>query len=104
MSEAELLFKEIGKKVPGVKEGKMFGCLCLKTPKGKAAAMLWKDELVVKLEKSELERIMKLKGSKFFEPMDNRPMKEWVQVSLSQSPIWPELIRKSLDYVSALNK
>ncbi|HTX87610.1 MAG TPA: hypothetical protein VMC08_01385 [Bacteroidales bacterium] len=102
MSRAEALFLKIGKEVPGVKEGKMFGSLCLKTPGGKAAAMLWKDDLVVKLPKQELEKALLLQGAKFFEPMDNRPMKEWVQIPAAHSVEWARLIRDSVAYVNSL--
>ncbi len=102
MNKSESAFREIGKEIKGVKEGKMFGCLCLKTPKGKSAAMLWKDDLVVKLNPTDLDKTLKLKGVIYFEPMDNRPMKEWVQVPLTHVDKWENLIRKSLDYVNSL--
>ena len=102
MNQAESLFRKIGKGTRGVKEGKMFGCLCLKIPKGKSVAMLWKGELVVKLPKKELEKALLLPGTKYFEPMENRPMKEWVQVPVKHSGQWQILIGQSINYVNSM--
>jgi hypothetical protein len=99
MTEAEKIFQQLESELVGVKPGKMFGCLCLKTPKGKAAAMLWKDELVVKLDKKDLDNYKQLKGVKFFDPMDGRPMKEWLQFPIEYSDQWKDFAKRSLAYV-----
>lgn len=82
------LFKELSKLIPEVKESKMFGADCLKTPNGKAAAMFWQDCLVVKLNGETYKDALSLDGSKLFEPMEGRPMKEWVQIPFHYSDKW----------------
>lgn len=56
MTKAEALFHKIASELPDVKEGKMFGALCIKAPNGKAGVMFWKEFLVVKLEGEELQK------------------------------------------------
>ncbi len=104
MKKAEQLFHDLAENIPGVKEGKMFGSLCLKTSNGKSCAMLWKDCLVVKLGTDELNKTLKLKGITSFEPMKGRPMKEWLQVPLTYADLWEKLALKSLLYVNSGDK
>ena len=66
----------------------MFGALCMKTANGKSAAMFWKDNIVEKLTGESLNDAMSLVGSKLFEPMEGRPMKEWVQISFAYKDKW----------------
>jgi hypothetical protein len=99
MSKAEDFFLQLACDIPDSKPGKMFGSLCIKLSNGKSAAMMWKDDIVVKLPKTEMEKIQKLKGVKLFEPMEGRPMKEWLQVPFSHSSEWKGLIKKSADFV-----
>ena len=99
MTKAEILFHDIARKIPKATEGKMFGALCFKTPKGKSAAMFWKDCIVVKLEAKDVKTAMKLKGSQLFDPMGGRPMKEWVQIPFSHSKEWKHLAQKAMKYV-----
>jgi hypothetical protein len=37
-----------------------------------------------------------LPGAQLFEPMSDRPMREWVQVPWSAAVRWPELARAAL--------
>lgn len=104
MTKAEELFHKIAVELPDVKEGKMFGALCIKAPNGKAGVMFWKEFLVVKLEGEELQKALELKGAKIFTPMENRPMGGWVQLSFDHSKKWKELAKKSMDYVKTLKK
>ncbi|HEU4719159.1 MAG TPA: hypothetical protein VFU15_15050 [Bacteroidia bacterium] len=101
MKESESLFLTLAEEIAGVTKGKMFGALCMKTAKGKSAAMLWKGDIVVKLPAAEIARTMKLKGACHFEPMKGRPMKEWVQVPPAHSARWKELVKKSLAFVES---
>jgi hypothetical protein len=88
MTKAEELYHQIGKEIPDVAEGKMFGALCLKTPNGKSGVMFWKESLVVKLQGDLLEEAKSLDGVKPFEPMEGRPMKEWMQVPYEHRSKW----------------
>jgi len=99
MTDSEKLFHEIASALPNTKEGKMFGALCIKVPGGKAVAMLWKNDMIFKLDEKSLKEALSLDGAKLFEPMDNRPMREWVQLSFDYSDRWQEFAEKALKYV-----
>jgi hypothetical protein len=104
MTKAEEYFHELTKEIPGAKPGKMFGALCIKAPNGKSAAMFWQDCMVVKLNTAELNNAMKLKGSKLFEPMPGRPMKDWVQINFEHKNKWKDYATISFDAVKELKK
>ena len=104
MTKEEQLYHEIAKKLPDTTEGKMFGALCIKAPNGKALAMLWKNEMIFKLDEKNLKEALSLDGAKLFEPMDNRPMREWVQLSSDYSDRWQEFAQKAREYVANLKK
>lgn len=104
MSDAEEFFNGLADKIPGVKPGKMFGASCLKMPNGKSAAMFWKDHIVVKLSGAERTKALSLEGARLFEPMEGRPMKEWVQIPFSFKNKWKDLAEKSAKAVGATEK
>jgi hypothetical protein len=104
MTKAEEFFSELIKEIPGVKSGKMFGALCMKTAYGKSAAMFWKDNIVVKLQGDSKIEALSLNGSQLFEPMDGRPMKEWVQIPFAYKDKWKKFTLSSLESVSSLKK
>jgi len=104
MTKAEIYFNELTKEIPDVKPGKMFGALCMKTPNGKSAAMFWKDNIVVKLQGESLKEAMSLDGAKLFEPMEGRPMKEWVQIPFAYKDQWKKFALTSSESVKALKK
>lgn len=101
---AENYFLELSNEIPDLKAGKMFGALCLKTPNGKAAAMFWKDNIVVKLSGDEYNEARSLDGTVLFEPMEGRPMKEWVQIPFHYKDRWKHFARVSADSVRNLPK
>jgi hypothetical protein len=104
MTKAEEFFILLTSEIPGVKDGKMFGALCMKTPNGKSAAMFWKDNIVVKLPKESLQEALSLEGTKHFEPMKGKPMKEWVQIPFAHKDKWKEYATISVASVLALKK
>ena len=104
MTKSEKQFHNIAAELPNAKEGKMFGALCIKAANGKAGVMFWKDDIIFKLEGDELKNALSLKGAKLFDPMGNRPMVGWVQLSYDHSKKWKELAKKSMDYVKSLKK
>ena|ERR1039458_5823746 len=104
MTNAEELFHSIAEELIDLKEGKMFGAMCIKTPNGKAVVMLWKDDLVVKLEGKMLSEALNLTGAKPFDPMGGRPMKEWVQVPFKHHERWKELAMISTELVRRIIK
>ena len=104
MTKAEEYFKELAVEIPDVKPGKMFGAMCIKTPNGKSAAMLWQESIVVKLKGDSLNKAMCLDGVQLFEPMKGRLMKEWVQIPFALKDRWKEFTLFSLESVKDLPK
>ena len=104
MSEAEKYFDTLAKGIPNGKPGKMFGSPCIKAPNGKAVAMVWKDCLVVKLNGEAHSEALSLDGSKPFEPMEGRAMKEWVQVPFHYKKEWKKFALASMEVVKNLKK
>jgi len=102
MTNAETFFKDLSEKIKDVKPGKMFGSLCIKTPNGKSAAMIWKDHLVVKLDGNPMQEALNLRGSQRFQPMEGHLMKEWVQIPFIHKDRWKEFILLSIKSVSSL--
>ena len=104
MTKAEEFFNKLTEQIPDVKPGKMFGAICMKTPNGKSAAMFWKNNIVVKLTGESLNDAMSLDGSKHFEPMEGRPMKEWVQIPFDYKDRWKQFALMSAESVKELKK
>ena len=98
-SKSEKLFHQIVSLVPGAVEGTLFGALCIKAPNGKSAAILWKEDMVFKLEEKKVVSALTLDGARSFEPMRGKPMREWVQLSFKHSTRWKEFTIKSIEYV-----
>ncbi|MDH5771396.1 MAG: hypothetical protein OEZ25_08945, partial [Candidatus Bathyarchaeota archaeon] len=65
MANANELFLELAKKFPDHKIGKMFGKLCLKNNNGKSCAMVFNDNIVVKLNINDIIKTQELKGVNF---------------------------------------
>jgi len=99
MTTAESYFYQLTGEIQGIEAGKMFGAQCIKTPNGKAAAMFWHDNLIVKLTGEARDEAMSLDGTKFFDPMDGRPMKEWIVVPFGYRDKWKELTELAVVYV-----
>ncbi len=104
MTKAEIFFNDLTKEIPNVTPGKMFGALCMKTPNGKSAAMFWKDHIVVKLHGDSLKEAMNLDGTKQFEPMVGRPMREWIQIPFTYKEMWKKFAMTSSESINALKK
>ncbi|MBS4057244.1 MAG: hypothetical protein KGZ82_08010 [Bacteroidales bacterium] len=104
MTQAEAFFMELMTEVPDVVPGKMFGALCMKTPNGKSPAMFWKDNLVVKLQGELHAEALCLDGSCLFDPMEGRPMKEWVQIPFDYKDRWREFVLSAAENVARIEK
>ena len=104
MTKIEEFFIQLTSEIPDVKSGKMFGAPCMKTPNGKCAAMFWKDNIVVKLSKGLLEEALHLEGAQLFEPMEGKPMKEWVQIPFKHKDKWKRYAGLSVALVLELKK
>jgi hypothetical protein len=104
MTAAETYFTELTKEIPNASPGKMFGALCIKMPNGKYAAMFWKDNLVVKLQGEALRVALSLAGTKLFEPIEGKPMKDWVQIPFDYKAQWKMYTEISALMVEVLEK
>ncbi len=99
MTKAEELFHEIASNIPDAKEGKMFGALFFKATNGKAAALFWKEYMVLKLEGDMLTEESALDGAKIFEPAAGRHMGGWMQLSYDYKKLWPKYAEKAMEKV-----
>lgn len=104
MKEAEAYFTELTNEIPNAKPGKMFGALCMKMPNGKSAAMFWKDNIVVRLKGDSLNAALSLDGVQLFEPMEGKPMKDWVQIPFSYKHEWKKFAEISASEVEVMEK
>src|SRR5438445_7057925 len=91
---AQALFDELAEELAplGAKRSKMFGMPCLKDPEGKAFVGLHQGQLVVRLDRTSAEHAeaLALDGPHLFEPMEGRPMKDWVCLPETESARWSE--------------
>ena len=104
MTKPEELFHQIAAEIPGAKESRMFGAMCIKAPNGKASAMFYKEDMVFKLSGDPLKEALSLDGAALFDPMGNRPMGGWVQLPFIYASRWPEIALISFEQVKALEK
>jgi hypothetical protein len=82
---------------------KMFGMPCLKVA-GKAFAGLNGSGMVFKLGGDAHARALALPGAHLFEPMQGRPMREWVEVPAASAPAWAELGWDALGHVGGARR
>ncbi len=98
MTKSEELFHQIINQVPDAIEGKMFGTSCIKLINGKAVAILWKDNMLFKLDEKTQQEALKLNGSNigFHLYAPDKPMKGWVSLPFEQSDKWTDFTKKSV--------
>ena len=87
----------------GALKSQMFGMPTMKVG-GKAFAGLYDEAMVFKLTGEAHKRALAMKGAHLFDPMDGRPMKEWVVVPASGAKEWQSLAKDALAYVSSVKK
>ncbi|HTR81595.1 MAG TPA: hypothetical protein VMM58_08185 [Bacteroidota bacterium] len=104
MTKPEEYFHQLTTEIPEVASGNMFGAACMKTSNGKSAAMFWKECIVVKLHGPAFDEALRLKGACLFEPMEGRPMKEWVQIPYAHKAKWKKFALASAELVKELKK
>ncbi len=86
---------------PDVSQRKMFGHDCLMV-NGKGFAIDYQGDMVFKLGSEALESARDLPGAQAFDPMQMRPMKQWLQVPADQNHAWLELAQMARDFASSL--
>jgi len=98
------LYQEIGEQFAqeyGTTLGQMFGKPCLKNSNNKAFAAFFKDEMVFKLGKEEVDLLkQKYEGAVNWDPSGkDRAMKDWLQVPTDYIDDWSGLAKQALQYV-----
>jgi len=83
-------------------KGSIFGHKGLKV-QGKIFAFYNEPNLVVKLNKEDVEEALKLVGTQNFDPMGGKPMKEWVEIPYDHQQ-WFNYALKGMVYVKSLIK
>jgi hypothetical protein len=92
----EELLEDLAHRHPHVQAGKMFGMPVFKT-NGKVAGGLWQTGMVFKLtDPAARERALAIEGATLFDPMGNRPLKEWVVVPSEHAERWDGLADDAL--------
>jgi len=106
MTKSEELFHQIVNKVPETFEGKMFGASCIKSINGKAIAILWKGNMLFKLDEKALKEALKLDGSSpgshLYAP--EKPMKGWVSLPFQHSDKWVDFTKKAVAFGKTWSK
>ncbi|MDP9325498.1 MAG: TfoX/Sxy family protein [Candidatus Dormibacteraeota bacterium] len=80
--------------------GKMFGMPSVFIGT-KAFAGYREGAMVFKLDGDAHAAALGLPGAHLFEPMEGRPMKEWVVVPAEHSADWARIGKQALEYVAA---
>jgi len=98
MTKSEELFNQIVNQVPDAIEGKMFGASCIKSINGKAVAILWKDNMLFKLDEKTQQEALKLNGSKIGSHLyaTDKLMKGWVSLPIEHADKWTDFVKKSV--------
>jgi hypothetical protein len=102
-SKSDTLFEEIAASLPGAVLGKMFGSRCIKAPNGKAGAILWRDQLVIKPSKAAFDDMVK-SGYAPFSPSEGKTMNGWVVIPEEQSDKWTAFAEQSYNEIKLLEK
>jgi hypothetical protein len=101
MTPAEDTFHRLAAAVPSAERSQMFGKPCYKIA-GKAFVCFFQDAMVFKLTADAHGLALAQPGAHLFDPSGKgRPMKEWVQVPLSQPQVWQTLTAAAAQYVTS---
>lgn len=85
---------------PRVTEMKMFGAPGLRVS-GKVFCTLYKGDLVLKLPAERVDKLIRARDGKHWDPGHGRVMKEWVSVTTSKRGQWMTLATEARDFVAA---
>ena len=104
MSRSEKLYHQIINEIPDASEGKMFGAPCIKSINGKATALLWKNNMLFKLDEKAQQDALKLSGSGIGSHLyaPDKPMKGWISLPLKHSDKWSNFTKKAVAFVATL--
>ena len=103
---AETLFEKVSMTFlgdPRISPSRMFGATGLMVG-GKAFAMVYKGNLVVKLPKERVDALVSSGVGTRFEPSMGRTMKEWLAVPPGWKSQWVELSEEARDFVTGAGR
>jgi hypothetical protein len=95
----EQLLAETRELHPDVVAGAMFGMPCAKVA-GKAFMGSFDGGVVFKLDEPLREQALALAGSTLFDPSGNRPMREWVVITVEHQDRWPQFAEAAMAKVT----
>jgi hypothetical protein len=96
--EWEQLLAEVRDVHPDVMSGAMFGMPCAKVA-GKAFMGSFGGGVVFKLDEPLRTQAMELDGSTLFDPSGNRPMREWIVVTVQHKDRWSQFAEAAMGKV-----
>lgn len=97
-------FEEVVSRKPGIERRPMFGYPCAFL-NGHMLCGLYQDDFILRLPEAARTKFLKQAGTKLFEPMPGRPMKEYVLVPkalLGRDASFEPWLREAVDYVAAM--
>ncbi len=94
----EQLLADVRELHPDVTSGAMFGMPCAKVA-GKAFMGSFDGGAVFKLDEPLRGEALALGGSTLFDPSGNRPMREWVVVTMEHEDRWSQFAEAAMDKV-----
>lgn len=89
---------------PAVSEGTGFGSKPGLRVEGKIFAMLVGDDLVLKLQKEQVDDLIDQGIAQRFDPGHGRPMKEWAAIPAQHSRRWRKLADEAFDFVRSTTR
>ncbi len=98
------IFEEVITTILGIERRKMFGWTCVFID-GNMLGGFYNDQMMLRLSDKDREAFLQLPDTSIFNPKGNRPMEEYVDVSLELIQSSEDLARwfdKSFRYVVAL--
>jgi len=89
MATPTQVFRRIASKYPGLTESKILCALAIKNESGIVIFLLWKHEMVFRLEGEARENALKVEGAKIFSPRgERRLIQTGIQLPFEKSEYW----------------
>ena len=96
MTKAEQVFHKIASELPQVKETEILCAYAIKMEQGVTIALLWKDDMVFRLEGADKEEALQIEGATIFCPRgEERPINSGVLIPFEQSQHWKAYAQKA---------
>ncbi len=102
----EAALQNIANNVSDAHVGKMFGASCIKVTNGKAAAILWKNVILFKLNAKDQKEALSLDGASlgFHLYAPEKPMRGWVAIPDKHFGRWSYFAKKAVKFTLKAKK